>query len=293
MRADRLLALLLLLQARGRMTAQALAEHLEVSERTIYRDIDALSSSGIPIYTERGPGGGCELLDGYQTKLTGLTLEEVRALFLLGSSGPLADLGLNQALEGALLKLSAALPMSIRSDALLARQRIYVDPTIPDHSHQPGALLRQIQEALWQDYTLRLTYGNKHNQSLDPYGLVSQAGQWFLIGAGSDTIQVLNVAHIQAAELCNQHFTRPIEFDLGRYWTEHLSHTRPFVANVESIQSQKKAKMEAGLYTLPAPKARRDLPGRNIKKAISFSIHTSQPLPHPLKKTFYFGLTPL
>jgi predicted DNA-binding transcriptional regulator YafY len=264
------------------MTAQALAEHLEVSERTIYRDIDALSSSGIPIYTERGPGGGCELLDGYQTKLTGLTLEEVRALFLLGSSGPLADLGLNQALEDALLKLSATIPTSIRSDALLARQRIYVDPNMPNHSHQPGALLRQIQEALWQDYTLRLTYDNKHNQALDPYGLVSQAGQWFLIGAGSDKIQVLNVAHIQTAELCNQHFTRPDGFDLGRYWTEHLSHTRPCVAKVESIQSQKKAKMEAGLYTPPAPKTRRDLPGRNIKKEISFSIHARQPLPHPL-----------
>jgi predicted DNA-binding transcriptional regulator YafY len=110
LRADRLLSILLLLQARGRMTARELAERLEVSERTIYRDLDALSSAGVPIYAERGPSGGCELLDGYQTKLNGLTELEVRALFLLSVSGPLVDLGLGKALEDALLKLSTALP---------------------------------------------------------------------------------------------------------------------------------------------------------------------------------------
>src|SRR5439155_7330050 len=101
LRADRLLSIMLLLQSRGRMTAAELAERLEVSIRTIYRDLEALGMAGIPLYTERGPGGGCELLDGYQTKLNGLTEMEVRALFLLNASTPLADLGLGQALEGA------------------------------------------------------------------------------------------------------------------------------------------------------------------------------------------------
>ena len=106
MRADRLLAMLLLLQARGRMTAHQLADELEVSERTIYRDLDALSSAGIPIYAVPGPGGGCDLLENYRTRLTGLTDAEVRALFMLGIPAPLTDLGVQQDLRSALLKLS-------------------------------------------------------------------------------------------------------------------------------------------------------------------------------------------
>ncbi len=158
MRADRLLSILLLLQARGRMTARELAERLEVSERTIYRDLDALSSAGVPIYAERGPGGGCELLDGYQTKLNGLTEMEVRALFLLSVSGPLVDLGLGKALEDALLKLSTALPASYRSNAELVRQRIHLD-TAPSYSSEMKAPhLHIIQDALWQDRKLHLTY---------------------------------------------------------------------------------------------------------------------------------------
>ncbi|GCE23769.1 helix-turn-helix transcriptional regulator [Dictyobacter kobayashii] len=185
MRADRLLSLLLLLQTRGRMTAQALAEQLEVSERTIYRDIEALSYAGIPLYTERGPGGGCELLDGYQTKLTGLTAPEVRALFLVSISIPLADLGLGQALEDALLKLSAALPAHSRENATQVRQRIHMDTTRPTHSRPMASHLELIQEAIWQDYTLLLTYKGDHRHLIDPYGLVSQRGAWYLVGASA------------------------------------------------------------------------------------------------------------
>src|SRR6478672_8942197 len=99
MQADRLLSLLLILQTQGRVTAQELAERLEVSERTIYRDLDALSAAGIPVYAERGPGGGCTLAEGYRTNLTGLTEAEVRTLFMSGVPGPLADLGMSKALE--------------------------------------------------------------------------------------------------------------------------------------------------------------------------------------------------
>src|SRR5579884_1436149 len=99
MRADRLLSIMMMLQTRGHITARELAERLEVSERTIYRDLEALGMAGIPIYTERGPGGGCSLLDGYQTRLTGLTETEVRALFLLTMAAPLTDLGLGKVLE--------------------------------------------------------------------------------------------------------------------------------------------------------------------------------------------------
>src|SRR6266571_1420865 len=129
---------MLLLQSRGRMTAAELAERLEVSIRTIYRDLEALGMAGIPLYTERGPGGGCELLDGYQTKLNGLTEMEIRALFLLSVSGPLVALGLGKALEDALLKLSTALPAPYRSNAELVRQRIHLD-TAPSYSSEMKA----------------------------------------------------------------------------------------------------------------------------------------------------------
>ncbi len=236
------------------MTAQALAEHLEVSERTIYRDIEALSSAGIPLYTERGPGGGCELLDGYQTKLTGLTAAEVRALFLLSVSGPLADLGLGQALEDALLKLSAALPVASRANAVQVRQRILVDTTLPAHSRQARTHLEIIQEAVWQDRTLRLTYGGQSRRAVDPYGLVSKASAWYLVGAAMGQMQVVRVSHIQAAELTEQHFTRPAEFDLAAYWAERISLTNHSQTGNRSNQSLKKAKMRVGL---PAQRKKR------------------------------------
>ncbi len=129
MRADRLLSLLMLLQARGRLTAKALAEKLEVSERTIYRDIDALCVAGVPIYGEAGPEGGYALLDSYRTSLTGLTEGEVRALFMLNIPAPLAELGVSQELRTAMLKLSAVLPAARRSDEERVRQRFYLDST--------------------------------------------------------------------------------------------------------------------------------------------------------------------
>ena len=127
MRADRLLSLLMLLQTRGRMTAQALADELEVSVRTVYRDIEALSSAGVPVYADRGPGGGCALVDNYRTHLTGLHEGEVRALFMASMPSALADLGLGADLKAALLKLLAALPAERRHDDQWVRQRIFLD----------------------------------------------------------------------------------------------------------------------------------------------------------------------
>lgn len=220
------------------MTAQELAERLEVSERTIYRDIGALSSAGIPVYTESGPGGGCELVDGYQTKLTGLTTAEVRALFLLSLSSPLADLGLDRALDDALLKLSAALPITARSDAAQVRQRIHMDTTTPDQTNRALPYLGLIQEAVWQDRTLQLTYGRYVRQDFEPYGLVSKANVWYLVGTTAGEMQVLRVARIQTAELTEQRFVRPDTFDLANYWTEWSSR---FFVNRSSRPKEKKA----------------------------------------------------
>src|SRR5512147_2861952 len=151
MRADRLLSLLMLLQARGRMTAQELARELEVSERTIYRDINALSASGVPVYAESGPGGGCALLDSYRTNLTGLTADEARALFMLSIPAPLDQLGVGQELRAALLKLSAALPSSRRPDEERARQRIHIDSLAWFQGEDPVPHLHTLQQAVWQD----------------------------------------------------------------------------------------------------------------------------------------------
>ncbi|QBD77530.1 WYL domain-containing protein [Ktedonosporobacter rubrisoli] len=254
MRADRLISLLLLLQTRGRMTAQALAENLEVSERTIYRDIEALSFAGIPLYTERGPGGGCELLDGYQTRLTGLTEPEVRALFLLDISISLADLGLDQAREDALLKISAALPAPSREQATQMRQRIYLDTRQPTHPRLETSHLKLIQEAIWHDYTLHLTYRGSPSRFIDPYGLVRQGGTWYLVGSSSGTMQVVCITHIQAAELTEQHFSRPTDFDLATYWANQSS-LSSYQAPMHSRnnRSQKKSKMN---FTVPAHRSR-------------------------------------
>src|SRR5579863_122106 len=176
MRADRLLVLLLLLQTRERVTAQSLAKRLEVSERTIYRDLVALSMAGVPVYAERGPGGGWSLLEDYRTNLNRLTEAEINTLFMSGAAGPLKDLGLGKAREDALLKLLAALPSVYRRHAELARQRIHLDAAGWFQQEEPVPLLPLLQEATWNDRRLRLTYlrgrDNTINQRLvDPYGL--------------------------------------------------------------------------------------------------------------------------
>jgi predicted DNA-binding transcriptional regulator YafY len=227
------------------MTARELAECLEVSERTIYRDIEALSAAGIPLYTEPGPGGGCELIDGYQTKLTGLTRAEVRALFLLSISGPLADLGLAQALEDAQLKLSAVLPPTFRTDAMQVRQRIHMDTSLPESPHCVPPYLELLQEAIWRDRTLCLSYDRHTRQPVDPYGLVLRARTWYLVGAIEGEMHILRVSRIRAAEMTSQHFIRPAEFDLAAYWTEHYM-PRQFLPRLSHQRTKKRKNARSG-----------------------------------------------
>ena len=225
MRADRLLSMMMLLQTRGHITARELAERLEVSERTIYRDLEALSIAGVPVYTERGPGGGCVLAEGYRTGLTGLTETEVRTLFMSGTPGPLADLGLGQALEAALLKLLAALPQSHQRNIERARQRIHLDATAWSYSEETVPHLRTILEAIWQDSKLRLLYrksgGEVSQRVVEPLGLVAKATVWYLVAAiDGGELRTFRVARIQEAELTGEIFSRPETFDLASHWTE-------------------------------------------------------------------------
>ncbi len=227
MRADRLLSILLLLQSKGRMTAHDLAIQLEVSERTIYRDLEALGIAGVPVYTERGPGGGYELIDGYQTRLTGLTESEARALFLAHLTTPLADLGLDQALDQAMLKLTAALPLPSRDSAEQMRQRVHFDASWWYHSDTPTTALQTIQEAIWQDRILCLRYqeddGAQTELRIEPYGLVAKASVWYLVGAFTYQIRVLRVSRIQDTNVLAEGFQRPADFDLARFWSTYCA----------------------------------------------------------------------
>jgi predicted DNA-binding transcriptional regulator YafY len=214
----------MLLQTKGQMTAQELAERLEVSERTIYRDMDALSSAGIPVYAERGPGGGCALLENYRTNLTGLTEAEVKALFMVSISGPLADLGMNQAFNAALLKLSAALPAPRQDYAEYIRQRLYLDPEDWSHTQEPTPHLQTVQEAIWQDRRLNLTYrradGSWIKRLVDPYSLAAKAGVWYLVGNVTRWLVVFRVSRVEAATMTESQFERQPDFDLEAFWKE-------------------------------------------------------------------------
>jgi predicted DNA-binding transcriptional regulator YafY len=228
MRADRLISILMLLQTRGQMTAQALAGKLEVSERTIYRDLDALSASGVPIYAERGPGGGCTLLESYRSNLTGLNEEELRALFMVSVPGPLDDLGMKKALEAAQLKLSATLSAGRREAVDRVRQRIFLDASGWFYPPEPVPYLEIIQEAVWDNRRLRTVYRRSDGQwstyLLEPYGLVAKAGIWYMVAGMGHARGPLTyrISRIQEASLTESTFERPANFDLASYWPTHV-----------------------------------------------------------------------
>ena len=261
MRADRLIALVSLLQARGRMTAAELAERLEVTERTIYRDLDALGAAGVPVYAERGPGGGIELPDGYRLNVTALNREEASALFLSAVPGPLADLGTSHMLEAALRKLSIALPLDTRREAERARQRLHVDPADWWSTPEPVPHLRTLQDAVWQDRRVRLTYQRQgkpaRERLVGPYGLVAKGGIWYLVGADAadpptnhapapsgpvnpSEVRVFRVSRVQAAEIDRGACRRPPDFDLAAFWERWAAHfeaSRPRYSVVVRVQA--------------------------------------------------------
>jgi predicted DNA-binding transcriptional regulator YafY len=222
MRADRLLSILMLLQTRGQITARELAKRLEVSERTIYRDIEALSTAGVPVYAERGPGGGCMLAEGYRTNLTGLTEDEVLTLFTPGMSRSLADLGVGRALEAALLKLLAALPSSHQQDIEHNRQRLYIDTVGWYYTSEASPFLHTLREAAWKDRKVHLTYrkntGEITERIVDPLGLVIKAGIWYLVALSHGNYRVFRISRVRNVILLNEPCERPPDFDLEQYW---------------------------------------------------------------------------
>jgi predicted DNA-binding transcriptional regulator YafY len=228
-RADRLLSLLMLLQTRGQMTAQQLAGELEVSPRTICRDIDALSAAGVPVYGVQGRGGGYALLDHYRTTLTGLTEAQVRALFMLSIPAPLRDLGVSEALKAALLKLSASLPGARQETGAEVRQRIHLDAAWWFQGAESVPHLHALHDAVWDDRRVRIRWPVRHGlpqeieQVVDAYGLVAKAGVWYLVcgiadGDATPRITAHRISRLLAAEVLDRRFERPARFDLAAWW---------------------------------------------------------------------------
>ena len=223
MRADRLLSILLLLQVNRRMTARELAHRLEVSERTIHRDMEALSVAGVPVTSERGAHGGWSLIDGYKTNLTGLAGAEVQALFVPGPARLLSDLNLGKASESALIKLLAALPDAFRRDAEYVRQRIHVDVTGWNRTEEAVPCLHTIQDAVWQGRRLAFEYGQEgcaSERTVAPLGLVAKGSVWYLVAAVGGEIRSYRVSRVHSPVMLDEPCERPEGFDLAAHWEE-------------------------------------------------------------------------
>lgn len=224
MRASRLLSILTTLQARGRTTAQALADEFGVSLRTIYRDVEALGAAGIPVYSERGNLGGYCLLDGYRTRLNGLSALEAESLFLSGLSGQVADLGLGAACTSAQDKVLAALPAEIRVGAGRMRLRFHLDvPSWFEQSERPACLPR-LAEAVWGERQIRIRYRSwtsEKERVLDPLGIVLKGGAWYLVARSNATVRTYRVSRILQLDLLDGRIDTSDTFDLVSYWDEN------------------------------------------------------------------------
>ncbi|MFI6356801.1 helix-turn-helix transcriptional regulator [Streptomyces sp. NPDC050743] len=223
MKSDRLLSILLLLQTRGRVPAHELADRLEVSVRTIYRDVEALSASGVPVYAERGRHGGIELLAGFRTDVTGLTADESRALFILAAQGAHAALGLDAALGSALRKVMAALPAPHRPAAEVTSRRILVDATRWKSGPRQAVDLEVLQDAVFADRRLRLRYRHSGDReprtyTVDPYGLVAKAGVWYLVADRRGAPRLFRADRIRSARPLDEPVRRRPGVELADVW---------------------------------------------------------------------------
>src|SRR5215831_6959986 len=239
MRGDRLLSILLLLQTSRRLTARQLAERLEVSERTILRDMDALSASGVPVIADRGVGGGWSLLDGFETKLTGLKAREIQSLFLSPPPGLLADLGLKQEGEIALAKLRASLPADLRAPAEFAARRILVDTRGWRDPGESVQCLPVMLDALWRGRRVRFVYaGTLHaagERTVDPLGLIAKGAAWYLIAATDAGPRTYRVSRMHdATVLAESAAPVPHDFDLGAYWHNSITEFRQALPHYEA-----------------------------------------------------------
>lgn len=266
MRASRLVQLLLLLQTNGKMTASRLASELEVSVRTIYRDIEALSSAGVPIYAEAGPGGGVRLVDGYRTRLTGLTAEEAEALALSGLPGAASELGLGTVLAAAQLKVDAALPPELRSRAVRMRERFHLDAPGWFAREEAVPHLAELSRAVWDEQRVEIRYDKRDEQVrriVDPLGLVLKAGVWYLVALSGRTrsVRTFRVSRVVGVSMRSEPAVRPDDFDLASQWAASSSaffETWPTIEVRVRVQAQQLWHLRSVLEPGAAQEAVRD-----------------------------------
>ena len=220
MRADRLVAMLLLMQNRGRLTAGQLADELEVSVRTIYRDVESLMNAGVPVVPIRGPQGGFELVDGYRTQLTGFTGDEAESLFLVGMPGPASELGLDDSLARAELKLVEALPSELRIRAHGVRNRFHHDPTAWSDDRAPNPTLAILTQAVWKQQGVFARYRDGGEiLTLQPLGLALKSEKWWLVAVDS-AAAVFEVEQLHGVTASGNRFDRPGAFELAAFWSD-------------------------------------------------------------------------
>ena len=226
MRADRLLSILLLLQVNTRLTARQLAQRMEVSERTVLRDMEALCAAGVPLAAERGAGGGWHLLQEYRTDLTGLNAAEARTLFLARSSRLLADLGMGRIAEAAFIKLMASLPAGSRRDVEHTRERLHVDGAGWFKSDEAFPWLPVLQDAVWRERRVQMDYqradGTAVSRLVDALGLVAKGSVWYLVGAVDGSVRSYRVSRVQQAQVTEEQCVRPEGFSLVAYWEQSI-----------------------------------------------------------------------
>ncbi|MFJ4467850.1 helix-turn-helix transcriptional regulator [Streptomyces sp. NPDC089424] len=231
MSAGRLVSVLLLLQSRGRVSARGIADELGVSVRTAYRDLARLQDAGIPVRAEPGRGGGYRLLDGYRTRLTGMSRGEARALFLAGLPGPAADLGFSAEVTAARLKLLAALPAGLRDEAARTAEVFHLDAPAWYREPEPTPYLPLFVDAVLSGRAVDVRYRRwREPQEVDrrlrPYGLVLKSGVWYLVAASERRIATYRVTQVLDAGPSDERFERPRDFDLGAHWTAYLDEFR-------------------------------------------------------------------
>jgi predicted DNA-binding transcriptional regulator YafY len=221
-RAERLVALLFTLQSRRSATIAELAAALEVSERTMLRDVAALQAAGVPLWTEQGRGGGVRLVDGWRTRLDGLTSREAVAIFAMGVPRALTELGLGTAVSAAHAKVSATLPAPLREQAQHLAQRFHLDAPAWFSRADDAEHLADVARAVWEQHRCLVTYRRGDttvDRRLDPLGLVLKAGVWYLVaGVDGETTRTYRVSRIQAVEDTGERFDRPTDFDLASWW---------------------------------------------------------------------------
>ena len=257
------MSLLLLLQTRGGMTAAQLARELEVSERTVHRDVEALAEAGVPIYAERGPHGGVRLVEGYRTRLTGLTTEEAQALFLSGLPGPAAELGLGTVVAAARLKVLAALPPELRARASRLAERFHLDAPGWFRPAEPVPHLSTLADAVWETQRVEIDYerGDRRvTRLLEPLGIVLKGGVWYLVGRAEEQVRTYRISRVVGARPTEDRFERPVGFDLASFWSEASSayeRATPMVDVTVRVRPERVADVLASIEDSPLTSAER------------------------------------